>query len=272
MNETCRPGTEYFFRVGTERQNAMDSLLVQSTYHTEKEGMSGTFLPYRMRSDWTVTGVLFLCFILLSYVLANGRKHLLQQARNFTTSKERASLFDDTTPSDIRYTVALLFLTCILAGFCVYDYFSDHNALLFRVLPHELLLGIYMACMFLAFGLKWFLYSFVNWTFFDTSKNVIWMDAYFTVVMGAGFLLFPVVLLIVYFDLSTQITLFVVGFVIIFAKILLLYKCIHNFFNKIHGVFHFILYFCAVEIIPVFLLWKGMMIMNNMLIFKFLVH
>ena len=52
-------------------------------------------LPYQLRSDWMVTCVLFLCFILVSYVLAHGKKHLEQQFKNFALSKERASLFDD---------------------------------------------------------------------------------------------------------------------------------------------------------------------------------
>ncbi|MDR9785647.1 DUF4271 domain-containing protein, partial [Rhizobium redzepovicii] len=62
----------------------------------------------------------------------------------FALSKERASLFDDTTASDVRYTLVLILQTCILSGFCVYDYFSDHDLLLFRTVPHCLLLSIYI--------------------------------------------------------------------------------------------------------------------------------
>lgn len=67
-----------------------------------------------------------------------------QQFKNFALSKERASLFDDTTASDVRYTLVLILQTCILSGFCVYDYFSDHDLLLFRTVPHYLLLSIYI--------------------------------------------------------------------------------------------------------------------------------
>ena len=216
-----------------------------------------------------VTSVLFLCFILASYVLAHGKKHLEQQFKNFGLSKERASLFDDTTAADVRHTLLLILQTCILSGFCVYDYFSDHDLILFSIVPHYLLLSIYIGYIFLFFVIKWFLYSFVNWIFFNKTRNVIWLESYFNVVIWAGFLLFPIVLLIVYFDLSPQIAPYYIGFVIIIAKILLFYKCFSNFFNKHYGAFHLILYFCALEILPDLVLWRGIILANNILVLNY---
>ena len=102
--------------------------------------------------------------------------------------------------------------------------------------------------------------------YYNKTRNIIWLESYFNVVIGAGFLLFPIVLLIVYFDLSPQIAPYFIGFVIIIAKILLFYKCFSNFFNKFHGAFHLILYFCALEILPDFVLWKGIILANNILL------
>ena len=225
MSENCHPGIEYLLQLYAEEQSRVDTTLTQKVHHvTRQEGMRGEQIPYQLRSDWMVTSVLFLCFILVSYVLAHGKKHLEQQFKNFSLSKERASLFDDTTASDVRYTLGLIFQTCILAGFCVYDYFSDHDLLLFRVVPHYLLLSIFIGCVVLFLLFKWLAYSFVNWIFFNKIKNMIWIESYFNVIIGAGFLLFPIVLLIVYFDLSPQLAPYFIGFVIIIAKILLFYK------------------------------------------------
>ena len=270
MSETCHPGIAYILQLYTEEQSRVDTALTHNVCHTSKEdGMRGMELPYQLRSDWMVTSVLFLCFILVSYVLAHGKKHLEQQFKNFALSKERASLFDDTTASDVRYTLVLILQTCILSGFCVYDYFSDHDLLLFRTVPHYLLLSIYIGYIVFFFVIKWILYSFVNWIFFNKTRNIIWLESYFNVVIGAGFLLFPIVLLIVYFDLSPQIAPYFIGFVIIIAKILLFYKCFSNFFNKFHGAFHLILYFCTLEILPDFVLWKGIILANNILVLNF---
>lgn len=270
MSETCHPGIAYAFQLYTEEQSRIDTALTQKVHHaTGQEGMSGERIPYQLRSDWMVTSVLFLCFILASYVLARGKKHLQQQFKNFSLSKDRASLFDDSTASDARYTLVLILQTCILSGFCIYDYFSDHDLILFRIVPHYLLLSIFIGCVICFMVFKWFMYSFVNWIFFNKTRSTIWIDSYFNVIIGAGFLLFPIVLLIVYFDLSPQLAPYFIGFVIIIAKILLFYKCISNFFNKVYGILHLILYFCALEILPDLILWKGIVLANNILVLNF---
>lgn len=263
MNEVCRSGTAYLIQLQAEQQDSLKAALMQSHTSKGEDGMNGIPLPYQLRSDWVVTGILFLCFILASYVLAHGKRHLKQQFKNFASSKERGSLFDEGTAPDVHYTLALILQTCILLGFCCYDYFSDHSPHLFSMVSHALLLGTYIGSIVFFFVIKWLLFGFVNWIFFNKIKSLIWQRAYFNIVIGAGFLLFPIVLLIVYFDLSPQIAPYFVGFVIIIAKILLLYKCFSNFFNKIYGSFHLILYFCALEILPDFVLWKGIILANN---------
>lgn len=270
MNESCRPGMEYLIQLHEEEQNCIETALVREVSHANAlDGMSGEEMPYQLRSDWMVTAVLFLCFILVSYVFARGKKHLEQQLKNFSLLKDRANLFDDTVASDVRYTLVLVLQTCILSGFCIYDYFSDHDLVLFRLVPHYLLLSAFIGCIVCFLLLKWLAYNFINWIFFNKTQRMIWVESYANVIIWVGFLLFPVVLLIVYFDLSPQISYYIIGFVIIIAKILLLYKCINNFFNRIHGFFHLILYFCALEILPDFALWKGIVLANNIFVLNF---
>lgn len=269
MSESCCPGIAYVLQLYQEEQGRIDTALTQKVHTSKQDGMRGEPLPYQLRSDWMVSSILFICFILVSYVLARGKKHLEQQFKSFTLSKERASLFDDTTASDVRYTLVLIAQTCILSGFCVYDYFLDHNSSLFHHVPHYLLLGLYIGFMMVFIVVKWLIYCYVNWIFFNKSRSVIWIESYFNVIIGAGFLLFPVVLLIVYFDLSPIVTVYFIAAVVIIAKILLFYKCISNFFNNIYGVFHLILYFCGLEIIPDLVLWRGIVIANNILVLNF---
>lgn len=95
------------------------------------------------------------------------------------------------------------------------------------------------------------------------------MIAFFDILVGAGFLLFPLVLLAVYFDLNANTAKILIFIILGFTKIMLFYKCIRNFFPHIHGSFHLILYFCALEIVPDLFLWKGIGFINNVLILKF---
>lgn len=104
--------------------------------------------------------------------------------------------------------------------------------------------------------------------FFDKERNNYWIQTYFDLVSGISFLLFPVMLLIIYFNLGIQTSKVLIVFLLLFAKILLFYKSIRNFFKHVYGFLHFILYFCALEIIPLILFWKGITYINNILVLK----
>lgn len=228
--------------------------------------MKGESLPYLLRADWMITVLLFLCLILVSYVFSHGRKHLLAQLKGFVSNRERGSLFDDATSDDVRYTFLLVAHACLLMGLCVYNYFATTTPQLFQLYSHGLLLAVFVGCMALLLGFKCLAYAFVNWVFFDKIRNSVWMAAYYNVTAWTGFLLLPVILLIVYFDLSFQSSLYLVGAVLFFAKITLFFKCFSNFFNNFYGSFHLILYLCTLEILPDILLWKSIVKTNDFLI------
>lgn len=231
-------------------------------------GMVGEPLPYLLHSDPMVTCAMFLCMLLVSLVFASGKKHLLQGLKNFTNNRERGSLFDEVNAADARHTILLLFHACVMFAFCAYQHLVRVVPVLFEEVSH-----IYILCslilVFVAFFLlKWALYSFVNWVFFQKVRNMLWMTSFFNLHIWLGIVLLPVLLLVVYFDISSHLSLVLVGFLLVSAKISLFWKCFSNFFEKIYGAFHLILYFCALEILPDLILWKGMEIISNNLIFK----
>ena len=228
--------------------------------------MSGESLPYLLRADWMITTILFMCLLLVSYVFSQGRKHLLLQLKSFVSNRERGSLFDDVTTDDVRYTFLLVSHACLLMGLCVYNYFANTTPQLFQLYSHGGLLAVFVGCIALLLGFKWLAYTFVNWIFFDKMRNSVWMSAYFNVIIWSGFLMLPVILLIVYFDLSFQTSLYLAGFVLLLAKITLFFKCFSNFFGNFHGLFHLILYLCTLEILPDILLWKSIVLANKLFI------
>lgn len=230
------------------------------------EGMVGEPLPYLLRSDGLITCIMFLCMTLVSYILANEKKYLYHQLKSFVSSRERASMFDEVTVVNVHYTVLLLLHACVLIGFCMYYYFSENFSQLFSAYSHASLLFGFILYTIVFLSLKMAFYKIVGWVFFQRERNMIWVNACLNVLIWMGFLLFPVVLLIVYFGLSPQTASYLVGGIIIFAKIALFCKCFSNFFGKIHGLVHLILYFCALEILPDLVVWKGIELVSNNLI------
>ena len=232
-------------------------------------GMPGEPLPYLLHTDWMITIILFLCILGTSFALSKEEKYLLQQLKASFSNRKRSSMFDEVTTSDIHYKILLMFHSCVLLGFCFYYYYSNHTPELFTQIPHIKILGGYTLSICLFIFLKSILYRFINWVFFQKVKNSLWITSFFNQFIWLGILMLPIVLVTIYFDISSQISLLMMGILIIFAKFSLFWICFSNFFEKIHGVFHLILYFCALEILPDLLFWKGIELANNNLILNF---
>ena len=232
-------------------------------------GFEGTPISYSPRTDDAIALTLLACFFLSSIALARGKKFLSQQVKDFVLHRERTSIFDSSTAADVRYLLVLVLQTCVLSGITFLNYFHDTcPALMNRVSP-LLLLGIYVGFCLAYFLLKWLIYMFLGWTFFDKNKTNIWLESYSALIYYVGFALFPFVLFLVYFDLSLTNLVIIGAIILIFTKILMFYKWIKLFFHQFGDLFLLILYFCALEIVPCLLLYQVLVQINNILLIKF---
>ena len=232
-------------------------------------GFEGTPISYSPRTDDAIALTLLACFFLSSIALARGKKFLSQQVKDFVLHRERTSIFDSSTAADVRYLLVLVLQTCVLSGITFLNYFHDTCPALMNQVSPLLLLGIYVGFCLAYFLLKWLIYMFLGWTFFDKNKTNIWLESYSALIYYVGFALFPFVLFLVYFDLSLTNLVIIGSIILIFTKILMFYKWIKLFFHQFSGLFLLILYFCALEIVPCLLLYQGMIRMNNILLRKF---
>ena len=248
-----------------------DSLQLADLHAVQEvdSGFEGTPISYSPRTDDAIALTLLACFFLSSIALARGKKFLSQQVKDFVLHRERTSIFDSSTAADVRYLLVLVLQTCVLSGITFLNYFHDTCPALMDHVSSLPLLGIYVGFCLAYFLLKWLLYMFLGWTFFDKNKTNIWLESYSALIYYVGFALFPFVLFLVYFDLSLTNLLIIGAIILIFTKILMFYKWIKLFFHQFSGLFLLILYFCALEIVPCLLLYQGMIQMNNILLIKF---
>lgn len=232
-------------------------------------GFEGIPIPYSPKLDDGVTVLLLCCFFMSAYVLSRSRKFLGQLVKDFLLNRERTSIFAATTAADMRYMLLLILQTCVLAAVCFFNYFIDVQPELGARIPPYILLATYLAVCLLYLFLKWVVYSFIGWIFFDGNRTSIWMESYSTLLYYLGFALFPFALFLVYFDLSLHATVIIGIFLVIFTKILMLYKWIKLFCINLYGVLLLIMYFCALEIIPCFIVYQGVLQLNDYLLIKF---
>jgi hypothetical protein len=162
------------------------------------------------------------------------------------------------TSTELRFQLFLVLLTSLLLAITTYQYTTDYVTQTFVFNSDYLVIGTFFVVYLAYFSLKWLLYAMVNAVFFSGKQNVQWMKMQLFLTAILGVLLFPIVLLLVYFDLSLEKAVFYLFFVFIFTKILTIYKCWNIFFRR-NGVFlQIFLYFCALEIVPLLGLAGGL--------------
>lgn len=225
-------------------------------------------VPYTLQGDPWVAGIIWACFFLSAWVLARGNGFLWQRGKDFLLHRDRPDIFSTSVGNGLPYQLLLLVQACVLAG--MYLFVCYHA---FRPLPPAFpswkWIGAYIAVASSAFFVKWLVYLFLGWIFLDREKASSWVESYATLLFYLGFSLFFVVLASVYFLLPLKIILIAGAVLFLFLKILTLYKWIKLFCFNLYGCFFVILYFCALEIIPCLLLYRGLEQLNNHLIVKY---
>lgn len=226
-------------------------------------------LPYTPRMDDVVTLVLLGCFFLTSYILSRSRKLLLLLVKDFLLHRERTSIFANSTAGDMRSLLLLVIQTGVLSGTLLFTYTVDANPAITSHIPPSILLAIYAGACLLYIFAKWLLYSLLGWIFFDESRTQLWIESYSTLLYYSGFALFPLVLLAVYFNLSLSANVIIGLFLVVFIKILMIYKWIKLFCPNLYGGLPLILYFCALEIMPYLVAYRGLIELNGFLILNY---
>lgn len=229
-------------------------------------GIPGDGLPYRFKEDSLVTVILLLSFFLMTWVFTRSRQYLSAQVTEYFSNRNRHDSSADSQHHELNGKVLMIFQTCFIAGLVFFDLTQNVQKEVFlQVDPYKILTCTTGIC-FVYYLLKIIMYRFVNSVFFERQQCSTWNETYLLHILLTGLIMLPLVLLIVYFDLTFMrlMTLFI-G-VIAIAKVLLLYKCHRIFFNYTLGWVHLFLYFCTLEIVPLLILVRVMVYANNFLL------
>lgn len=244
-----------------------------SLFHPElqggRPGVAGTPIPYTISNDNFFVSILLGCFVLIMVAFTQSKSFFARQVKKFfyTTHSNNTTNIPETA-NELRFQMALMVQTCLMLGLGFFFYTHTHIGEAFMVDTYQVI-GIYVAIFMVYFMVKIALSWITNWVFFSSKKNLQIQKANLFIAATEGVVLFPVIMLQTFFEMPVYITLIYVCATIVCAKILSLCKQFIIFFsNKPHG-FQIILYFCALEIVPLLLLWGGLTIINGYLKIKF---
>jgi len=184
------------------------------------------------------------------FALARTRQFMLRQAKSiFYLVREEVG----ETSDEIWMLFYMVFQTCLLSALIVF--FFLRNRLGDLMLSEQYAIIGALSGLFVGYLLlKTFMYKLTGWVFFNGKKNEQWKKGFLFLMSTEGLLLFPLVIMLAYADFPLHNALIYAFIVIIIVKLLLLYKAFIIFFRR-NGVYlQIILYFCALEIVPLIVL------------------
>jgi len=228
---------------------AKDSLLLHEV-GGGRYGVAGVPKPYTIRGDDFMTSLLLGCLLLALTVIARMRNTLRKQARHLLHEPSALTTEVNETAAELRFQFFLVLQTCLILAITTFIYVQQCVADTFILRSQYMLIWIFFGCFVAYFALKTLLSWAVNNVFFEQKESSRWFEVQLFVAAAQGMMLFPFVLLHAYFGLSIEKTVVCMAVVIAIAKSMLFYKCKMAFFRQKGGFIQNILYFCALEIVP----------------------
>lgn len=163
----------------------------------------------------------------------------------------------------------MVVLTSLLWSLLQYFYTTHYIGTTFILSSQYHLIAIFLGMNLSYYILKSAIYAIVNSVFFERKKNVQWQKTLLFLISMEGVMIFPAVMVRSYFDIPIQSITIYSLIVVVFVKLLTFYKSYAIFFRQIHPFFQIILYFCALEAVPMAAFWGAVAITGNYLNINF---
>lgn len=233
-----------------------DSLSAKTTKELVYLGESGDPVPQTIRGDDLFTSLLLISFIIFTVSVSSTRKFIGRQLNHFFYSPASSHTLNETS-NEIKFQIFLVALSCLLLSIATYIFANEYIAETYAIDNYRLV-ALFYICYAGYFTAKGLLYEIVNNVFFPDRQINEWRRTLLFITAMESVLLFPVVLIQVYLNLSAENTIFYYVFILILAKIVTFYKSWSIFFKPIGVFLQNILYFCTLEIVPILLLAGGL--------------
>ncbi len=185
-----------------------------------------------------------------------GYKYIENFFHYMFSTRRRENLFEDHTVNETSILAALIANTCIVEGFLVYMAVQLLRPALAPSLQSNTFLhiGLFCAMMLGFYVTQWLVYKVIGFTFSDKEGTKLWLDGFKSSQAMLGLLLLPVLVLLMVFTSHGKMLLFLAALLYLVARLIFIYKGFRIFYSNLSSYLYFILYLCAVEIVPLVIL------------------
>lgn len=196
-----------------------------------------------------------LFLVLVSY--SSGYKYISNLWHNMFKVKMRD--FEDHTVDETRILTALISNTCITMGLMMFYAVSYCHNELIPILQRNITgaLGAFIGIAVVYYFSQLALYNLLAYVFGDKQQSVSLLNGFKATQSLLGLLLLPLVVIILVNPQSTAAVLIATTAIYISIRIILISKGFRIFYTDFRSTIYFILYLCAVEIVPLCIIWAG---------------
>lgn len=188
--------------------------------------------------------------VTLSY--HTGYKYIENFFHYMFSTRRRENLFEDHTVNETKILTALVANTCITEGFLIFFAVQLLKPLLATSLQSNVFPHVAAYCGLAAgfYIIQWLVYKILGYTFSDKVGSKLWIDGFKSSQSFLGLLLLPVLILIMLYPAHGKLLLTIAAILYIAARLIFIYKGLRIFYGNLSSILFFILYLCAVEIVP----------------------
>ena len=188
--------------------------------------------------------------VALSY--HTGYKYIENFFHNMFSTRRRENLFEDHTVNETSIQVALIANTCIVEGFLIYLTVQLLQPALAASLQASVFPHIAAYCGLAAgfYIVQWMVYKVLGYTFSDKIGSRLWIDGFKASQAFLGLLLLPVLVLLMLYPAHGKLLIGAAALLYLVGRLIFIYKGFRIFYSNLTSIVYFILYLCAVEIVP----------------------
>ena len=192
--------------------------------------------------------------VALSY--HKGYKYIENFFHYMFSTRRRENLFEDHTVNETGILTALIGNTCIVEGFLIFAAVrmlcpALTPVLQANVFPH---IAIYCGIAVLFYVGQWLVYKVLGYTFSDKQGTKLWIDGFKATQAFLGLLLLPVLILLMLYPYHGKLLLSIAASLYFVARLVFIFKGFRIFYGNLSSILYFLLYLCAVEIVPLAIL------------------
>lgn len=182
-----------------------------------------------------------------------GYKYIENFFHYMFSTRRRENLFEDHTVNETSILAALIANTCIIEGFIIFLAVQLLRPALAASLQASVFPHIATYCGLAAgfYIVQWMVYKLIGYTFTDKVGSKLWLDGFKASQSLLGLLLLPVLVLLMLYPTHGKLLLVIAATLYIVARLIFIYKGFRIFYGNMSSIVYFILYLCAVEIVPI---------------------